>query len=96
MAFAYIVNFTVAADNIEKAKGLSLALQEKTRQEPGCRQYAFHQCLEEPNRFLIYEVYNDRVAWETHQASEHFHQQVKLGLWPITEAHVAYSCAPLE
>ena len=95
MALAYMVNFTVAPANIEKTKELSLALQEETRREPGCRQYVFHQCLEEANRFLIYEVYDDLAALEAHRATSHFQNYVKLGLWPITESHVANSCIPL-
>ena len=96
MALAYIVNFTVDSANIEKTKALSLALQEKTRQEPGCRQYVFHQCVEEPNRFLIYEVYDDQAALEAHRATEHFLNCVKLGMWPITVTHVAHPCTPFE
>ena len=96
MALAYIVNFTVDPANIEKAKELSLALAKETRQEPGCRQYVFHQCIEEPNRFLIYEVYDDQAALETHRATPHFQTCVKLGMWPITETHVAHPCTILE
>ena len=96
MALAYIVNFTVDSINIEKTKALSLALQEETRREPGCRQYVFHQCVEEPNRFLIYEVYDDMAALETHRATEHFQRYVKVGLWPITETHVANPGVPLD
>lgn len=95
MALAYIVNFTVDSANIEKTKELSLALQEQTRQEPGCRQYVFHQGVKEPNRFLIYEVYDDQAALEAHHASQHFQNYVKLGLWPITETHDANPCTPL-
>jgi quinol monooxygenase YgiN len=95
MALAYFVNFTVTPENIEKTKELSLALQEKTKLEPGCRQYAFHQCVEEPTRFFIYEVYNDMAALETHRATPHFQKLVKEGMWPITETHAAHACTPL-
>jgi quinol monooxygenase YgiN len=95
MSLAYIVNFTVAFANIEKTKALSLELQQKTRLEPGCRQYSFHQCVEEANRFLIYEVYDNQAALEAHRATRHFQEIVKGGLWLITETHVANSCTPL-
>jgi len=95
MPFTYIVNFTVSPANIDKAKELSLQLQEKTRLEPGCRQYVFHQCIEEPTRFFIYEVYDDRAALQTHQATEYFRKIVIEGMRLIQETSVSNACTPL-
>ena len=95
MPLTYIVNFTVNPANIEKTKEFSLQLQEKTLREPGCRQYVFHQCVEEPTRFFIYEVYDDQAALEAHRAMQYFQSYVKDRLRPMQETCVAHACTPL-
>ena len=43
-----------------------------SREEPGCRFY--QPCLDrqDPRVFLIFEIYDDEAALETHAASDHF------------------------
>jgi quinol monooxygenase YgiN len=45
-----------------------------SRAEPGCRVYQPHRSLEDPRIFLLYEEYEDEVAYEAHGASDHFRQ----------------------
>lgn len=41
-------------------------LVETTRQEPGCVHYAVHRDQASEVRFLVYEVYRDAAACQTH------------------------------
>jgi quinol monooxygenase YgiN len=44
----------------------AVALVEPTRREAGCLQYHLHECDAEPGRFLFYEIWASRAAWEAH------------------------------
>ncbi len=39
--------------------------------EPGCRQFDVNVNPERRGEFFLYEVYDDRAAFEAHQASAH-------------------------
>jgi len=46
------------------------------RKEPGCKQF---EVLVDPNdrtKIMLYEVYNDEAAFETHQQTPHFKKYV--------------------
>ncbi len=57
---------------------------EGSRQEPGNLRWDLLQDEEDPNRFLLYEVYRDQAALEAHQKQEHF-----LGWRKAVEPHMA-------
>ncbi len=40
--------------------------------EPGCSRFDAQQNTENSNLFLLYEVYQDQVAFDDHRASRHF------------------------
>ncbi|MGM3277610.1 putative quinol monooxygenase [Ralstonia sp. 24A2] len=40
------------------------------REEPGTLAYSFYRAHDEPDVFLMHEVYRDRAAWKAHMASE--------------------------
>jgi (4S)-4-hydroxy-5-phosphonooxypentane-2,3-dione isomerase len=42
------------------------------REEPGCRQFDVLEPTREKDRVVLYEVYDDRAAFETHLKSAHF------------------------
>jgi len=45
--------------------------------EPGCQKWEYSQHLEEPNKFAIYEIYDDEDAIQAHYDSEHFQNWAK-------------------
>jgi quinol monooxygenase YgiN len=49
----------------------TVALIEPTRREAGCLQYDLHECEAEPERFLFYEIWASRAAWEAHLQQPH-------------------------
>lgn len=42
------------------------------RDEPGCRQFDVCQDPEHPNQIFLYEVYDDRAAFDAHLTMPHF------------------------
>ena len=86
---ALVVNLTIQAGKEEKAKEYIRIMEGHTRREPGCRQYIGHQSQEDPRRFLLYELYNDRAALEAHRAAAYFQQFVTNGLSTVVENRVA-------
>jgi len=44
------------------------------KHEPGCRRFDVHRTLANPNRILLYEIYDDRSAFERHMTTSHFHK----------------------
>lgn len=45
--------------------------------EPGCERYDVITSVDEPGKGMIYEVYDDLEAFETHRESAHFAQFFK-------------------
>ena len=43
-----------------------------SRAEPGCALYTVNRSVDDPRKFLLYEQYRDKAAFEEHGASEHF------------------------
>jgi (4S)-4-hydroxy-5-phosphonooxypentane-2,3-dione isomerase len=42
------------------------------RDEPGCRQFDVLEPTKEKDRVVLYEIYDDRAAFELHLKSAHF------------------------
>lgn len=42
------------------------------RTEPGCRRFDVIEPLGEPDRVLLYEIYDDRAAFDAHCRAAHF------------------------
>jgi (4S)-4-hydroxy-5-phosphonooxypentane-2,3-dione isomerase len=90
------VDMLVKPGSEERCKELIRTLQEHSRKEPGCVQYAGHQSLDDPRRFLFYEVYKDQAALQAHRDAPHFKQYVKGGLDSIMESRTRELFTPLD
>jgi autoinducer 2-degrading protein len=43
-----------------------------TRGEPGNVRFDVSRCIDDPNRFLLYEVYRNETDFRAHQQTEHY------------------------
>ena len=71
--FVVTVNFSVKRDQIDQFKPLMLENARLSLElEPGCKQ--FDVCFDprEPWECFLYEVYDDKPAFETHLQMPHF------------------------
>jgi quinol monooxygenase YgiN len=48
----------------------------ESRREPGCRMFEVARSTEEPRTYVLYEQYEDEVAFQAHRTSEHFKRYV--------------------
>ena len=60
-------------------------LTRASRLEPGCRFYQAQTSTDEPGTFLIYEIYDDKLAAEAHTGSDHFRRCVLERAAPLLE-----------
>lgn len=40
--------------------------------DPGAIAYALHRAVDDPNKFLVYEIYENQAALDYHRQTEHF------------------------
>lgn len=90
------VDMLVKAGAETKCKEYIHILQEHSRKEPGCVQYVGHQSVDDPRRFLFYEVYKDQAALQAHREAPYFKQYVHGGLDTIMESRSRELYAPVE
>ncbi len=60
-----------AADGVEAARAATTAMAVATRQEVGCRTYAFFQEIETPTRFRVFEEWDDDATLQAHAKTDH-------------------------
>ena len=74
--FILSVDLRIKPENVESfiAKALENAAQ--SRKEPGCRQFDVLADPKDKTRVMLYEVYADEKAFETHQQTPHFKKYV--------------------
>jgi (4S)-4-hydroxy-5-phosphonooxypentane-2,3-dione isomerase len=71
-AFVIVAEFEVRPEAIETFLEAAIAdASASVANEPGCRQFDVTRSNEEPNRVLLYEVYDSAAAFEAHLAMPH-------------------------
>lgn len=71
--FVVLAEFSVPAEH--KAEFLKLCAFDATssvRDEPGCRQFEAHTVEDAPEAVILYEVYDDRAAFDAHLQTPHY------------------------
>lgn len=56
-----------------------------TRAEPGCVLFVANRSVEDPDRFVLHEQYDDEAAFEAHRESPHFRDYVAGQVVPMLE-----------
>ena len=70
--FVLTVQIRIKPENVETFMGKLAENAKNARKEPGCKQF---DVLVDPNdktKVMLYEVYSDDKAFETHQQTPHF------------------------
>jgi autoinducer 2-degrading protein len=70
----YIVSVTIFAKPEFREKLIEATLDNarNTRREPGNIRFDVSQAEDDPNRFLLYEVYKQKDDFSKHQQTEHY------------------------
>lgn len=72
-AFVVLAEFSVSAEH--KAEFLELCAfdsRSSLQHEPGCRQFDAQTMEDAPDVVILYEVYDDRAAFDAHLATPHY------------------------
>ena len=70
----YVVCVTVYVKEQFKENFIKASLEnaKNTRKEPLNLRFDFLQCLDDPNRFFLYEVYKDETGFTAHKETSHY------------------------
>lgn len=74
---------------------------ERSNAEPGCARYEVLRDADDPALFMLYEVFQDEVAFRTHQDSEHHERWMTMSAdWrevsPVARYEMAHVYDPLS
>ena len=81
------VDFVVAPGFIDAFRAEMLSNARASRlHEPGCRRFDVAFSDEDRSKVFLYELYDDRAAFEAHQKTEHFRQfDASTSAWVISK-----------
>ena len=68
----------------------------RAREEPGCLMYLFHQSIDDPQDFLLYEQYVDELALDAHLQTAHFREIVQGRVNPLLESRDWHTYRQIE
>jgi len=60
-------------------------LCKETIKEPGCNLFMLHKCLEDEQRFLLWERFDDEAAFNQHFVEQHTIEYIDLDLTEIVQ-----------
>ena len=67
------VNFEIKPDRIaDFRKAMLVQARNSLEKESGCRQFDVCFDPKDDKKVFLYEVYDDKAAWDAHLASDHF------------------------
>lgn len=72
MAVTHTAHLTVDEKYIEQFRERVRRHAEISRAESGCIAFDVYRSTETPGEFMLFELYRDTIALETHRASAHF------------------------
>jgi quinol monooxygenase YgiN len=90
------IQFTFAAKDADKAETLLREIRDSSVKEPGVVRFEVGRSTDDPNVFVLWEVYRDQAAVDAHRASEHFKRLVLDGIRPLAQNRTAVSARPID
>ena len=67
-----------------------------SRTEPGCVLFMANRSIDDPRKFVLYEQFVDKAAFEAHLATDSFKEHVTGRLLPLLESRVRELCDVIE
>ena len=75
------IHLEVQPEHLEAFKTEAAMNALASKQEPGCLRFDLLQQVDQPTRFMLYEVYRDEAAFkEEHIQTEHYRRWVEKGV----------------
>ena len=76
MSFALVVNIRIKPENVDAFMQRLRENASNARKEPGCKTFDVLVDPKDKTKVMLYEIYNDEKAFETHQQTPHFKKYV--------------------
>ena len=70
--FIVSVTIFVKSENVDAFIAATMDNAQNTRKEPGNLRFDVSRAVEDPGRFLLYEVYREADDFKKHQQTEHY------------------------
>jgi quinol monooxygenase YgiN len=92
-----IVHYRAHPGNAERVAAVLAGHSKASEAEPGCLHFRAYQDTEDPERFALYEGYEDQAAFDAHRRSEHFRVNIEETIIPmLAEREWRVYGAPIE
>ena len=76
MSFSLVVNIRIKPENVDAFMQRLRENASNARKEPGCKTFDVLVDPKDKTKVMLYEIYNDEKAFETHQQTPHFKKYV--------------------
>ena len=77
MGYVLAVEWTAKAGQGDRIAEIQKEFALLARQEPGCRQFFVSRSEDNPDRFFLYEEYDDEAAFDAHLETPHFDRLIR-------------------
>jgi (4S)-4-hydroxy-5-phosphonooxypentane-2,3-dione isomerase len=89
------VHFTFAPEDSDRVEAMLRELRDASRGEAGVASFEIARSQEDPNVFVLWEVYRDRAALDGHRGTEHFQRLVVNGVRALAKARSGELLSPI-
>ena len=86
------VIYTFPADRADEAEKLLVELRDASRTEAGCVSFEVARGNDDPAVFMLYEVWRDQAALDTHYEEEHFQRLGINGVRLLAKDRIGHRC----
>lgn len=86
MSYAVVATYLSKADRVDELTAHLRAMVGPTNAEEGCEIYRVVNALDDPNTFVLFEIYQDENAFKAHASSDHFEEHIRHGAWDCLES----------
>ncbi len=83
--FVVVAQFHAQGGQEERVAELLRRMVPFANAEPGCEQYVVNRAHDDPRKFLLYEQYHDRAAFDAHTETEEFKELVLGEIVPLLD-----------
>jgi quinol monooxygenase YgiN len=90
------IQFTFASKDADTSEKILREIRDASIKEPGVVRFDVARSSDDPNVFVLWEVYRDQAAVDDHKKSEHFKRLVINGIRPLAQQRTAVTATPID
>ena len=86
--FVIVANWYAKEGKADEVAALARQMVPHARAEPGCRLFMVNRSADDPRKFVLYEQFDDRAAFDAHTRTDAFKDLVVAKIVPLLETRV--------